>query len=379
MSSQNPQDNINTGITQGQTTAEEQQGLNTQTAAQQQALNAQTAAAQLQYLEQAQAGSMVNQSNPYGTLNYTQSGTGPGGVPLWQANVQLSPEQQALFDQLQGTKQSAGAQGSALINSANYGSISPTDAIGSLTGGLTSQVMNAEVGYLQPFQQMETQQLDTTLRNQGLSPGEPAYDNAMRQLTTSHNLAVQNFEATAEPQAFQQATSLYQMPMTMGEQLAAFGAPGDPSQDFVNAPGLTAPTIAPTTMQPANLIGAVNNSTDAQMQAYAAQQANNQAMLTGAFGIPTALLGGWAKSPSGGSAITNLLGANSWSDERLKENIIEVGHTHDDIPIKLFNYKGDDLLRMGVMAQDVEKVRPEAVHDTNTGYKSVDYVRALLG
>jgi hypothetical protein len=379
-SAPNPQDNLNTGLIQGQQVAAEQSGLNQQNATLQEQINSQNAAAQLQYLEQAQAGSMVNQSNPYGSLTYSQSGTGPGGVPLWQATTQLSPEQQALFDTLQGTKSTAGQAGSKLLAGANYGSTSPTDAIGSMTSGLTGQVLGAEVNYLQPFQQTEKQQLDTTLRNQGLSPGEPGYDNAMRSLDTSHSLAVQNFLATAEPQAFQQATSLYQMPMTMGEQLAQFGAPGDPTQDFVNAPGLNAPTIAPTTVQPANLISATGSAQDAQMQAYQGQQANNQAMMSGAFGIPTAVLGGWAKSPAGGAAITDALGgAMAFSDEALKENIIEVGRTHDDIPIKLFNYKGDDLMRMGMMAQDVEKVKPEAVYDTDIGYKAVDYVHALLG
>ena len=58
------------------------------------------------------------------------------------------------------------------------------------------------------------------------------------------------------------------------------------------------------------------------------------------------------------------------SDRRLKENIQKTGEkTKDGIPIVTYNYK-DDPLKMkhtGVIAQDVEKVKPRAV------FKAVDY------
>ena len=44
----------------------------------------------------------VNQSTPWGSINYTQGPTGANGVPTWSSQVQLSPQQQALFDQQQG-------------------------------------------------------------------------------------------------------------------------------------------------------------------------------------------------------------------------------------------------------------------------------------
>lgn len=60
------------------------------------------------------------------------------------------------------------------------------------------------------------------------------------------------------------------------------------------------------------------------------------------------------------------------SDESVKENIQKVGISEEGIPIVEFNYKGDTNRYRGVIAQDVEKVKPEAVKNIN-GIKHVDY------
>jgi hypothetical protein len=66
------------------------------------------------------------------------------------------------------------------------------------------------------------------------------------------------------------------------------------------------------------------------------------------------------------------------SDRRLKENIKEIGQTNDGLPIYAYNYKGDDRTQIGLMAQDVEQVKPEAVGLAG-GYKTVDYEKATDG
>jgi len=69
------------------------------------------------------------------------------------------------------------------------------------------------------------------------------------------------------------------------------------------------------------------------------------------------------------------------SDERLKANIRGTGgKTPEGIPIKTFRYKTDPKRRrlVGVMAQDVEKVKPGAVlTDPITGAKAVDYSKII--
>jgi len=58
-------------------------------------------------------------------------------------------------------------------------------------------------------------------------------------------------------------------------------------------------------------------------------------------------------------------------DIRMKENIVEIGNLRNGLPIYFFNYIGDDTPQINVMAQDVEKVLPEAVIEIN-GIKHVD-------
>jgi hypothetical protein len=67
------------------------------------------------------------------------------------------------------------------------------------------------------------------------------------------------------------------------------------------------------------------------------------------------------------------------SDIRIKENIEQIGvHFRTGLPIYEFNYTHiPDKRFRGVMAQDVEKVFPDAVEETHDGIKMVNY--AMLG
>ncbi len=58
----------------------------------------------------AQAGSQYAQQDPYGALNYTIRGVGPGGVPLYSASTEFSPSQQQAFQNTTGTQLEAGGQ-----------------------------------------------------------------------------------------------------------------------------------------------------------------------------------------------------------------------------------------------------------------------------
>ena len=70
--------------------------------------------------------------------------------------------------------------------------------------------------------------------------------------------------------------------------------------------------------------------------------------------------------------------ATFFSDRRMKKDAKKVGESADGIPIYEFRYKGDKRKsgpkQVGMMAQDVEKVAPEAVVDVG-GLKAVDYFK----
>jgi len=70
-------------------------------------------------------------------------------------------------------------------------------------------------------------------------------------------------------------------------------------------------------------------------------------------------------------SLTSSIGNLTKSDERLKENIEELGEENGHKVYK-YNYKGSDKKFIGVMAQDVMKTHPDAVALLD-GYYAVDY------
>lgn len=94
---------------------------------------------------------------------------------------------------------------------------------------------------------------------------------------------------------------------------------------------------------------------------------------------------------AGGQSLTNEGGSGGGtefrptgpSDRSIKENIVQIGTHPLGIGLYLFDYKleyqeaGDDGRQFGVMADEVQAVRPEAVFMHPDGYKMVNY--AMLG
>jgi hypothetical protein len=63
------------------------------------------------------------------------------------------------------------------------------------------------------------------------------------------------------------------------------------------------------------------------------------------------------------------------SDARMKRDIVKVGALHDGTPVYSYTYIDDPTPRIGLLAQDVERTRPDAVA-TIGGRKAVDYRKA---
>jgi len=75
-------------------------------------------------------------------------------------------------------------------------------------------------------------------------------------------------------------------------------------------------------------------------------------------------------------ALGGRVSAGDYSDERLKKDVVRVGQTNSGLPIYRYRFRaGDDRVRLGVMAQDVEKVNPGAVSHDRRGFKLVDYAQ----
>jgi len=99
------------------------------------------------------------------------------------------------------------------------------------------------------------------------------------------------------------------------------------------------------------------------------------------------ITGNYGSTSSGGSSTTSTIPNNSgmqllgtlgaaaisaFSDIHVKENIVPEGTTWKGLSVYQYNYIGDSTKRRGVMAQQVERMYPDAVTTIN-GIKAVNY------
>ena len=105
---------------------------------------------------------------------------------------------------------------------------------------------------------------------------------------------------------------------------------------------------------------------EAHLQAYMQEQQEDSG---GGFGsIIGSVFGKFA-----GSAASALGTAMVTSDERLKKDIRKVRTRSDGLGIYKFKYNWGHIEREGFLAQEVQKIYPEAVVADEEGFLSVDY------
>jgi hypothetical protein len=317
-----------------------------------------TAAGNLAAAQTATAANRVNQVTPYGNLNYTQTKDEEGN-PVWTATTSLSDiGQQLLNNQNQASLGLGGTINSAL------GRVQSTMGEG-FNPDLPSTGMNPGQSYQDAYMQRLAPQIaqsreSTTaaLANQGVVPGTQAYENAMRQQSMKENdlllgATTQGFGVgqQANQQAYNQAMTNYNLPLNTLSALRSGSQVQNPS--FVNS-------SQQATTGGADILGASQMGYNAQMGNFNAQQAAQQNLNQGLMGL-------------GGAGIM------AFSDIRTKENIKNVGWLPNGLPVYEFDYKSEfkDIAGhgrfIGVMAQDVELVQPEAVITNADGYKMVNY------
>lgn len=117
--------------------------------------------------QQATAANRVNQTTPYGSLNYTQS-TDQFGNPVWSANQSLSPELQNLVSGSLGNLQSS-------LNTPAYG----------VNAGETAT--DAIMRRLQPQLKNQQESFDVKMANMGIPVGSEAYKRAYRDFSAGQN------------------------------------------------------------------------------------------------------------------------------------------------------------------------------------------------
>lgn len=370
--------------TQTNTTATQQQtSQNTYNAAQAAALEARR-----MMNPQGFGPDMQNQLNSYNGTTGTPSGTqsqsltGGGsndpfnasGLPQWTSQVNLSPESQAIFDsymrqqqQLGGLSESALNQvGQAYASPYNYDSLQPLYGADDLNAART-RTEEAIYSRLNPQFQRDEEALRTRLINQGIGQGSQAYAREMENFNQMKNDArMQAILAggTESDRALAQSLSLRQQGIGEIDKLRA-----QPLNEYLAMSGQQ--QLAMPQFQQYNYAGAgtpdyqglINQQYQSQLADYNANQASSNNMMGGLFGLGGQALGGFLGSPAGSAWLA--------SDARLKDNIEHIGE-ENGFPLYAFNYKGDNKRYIGVMAQDVEQIMPDAVGQRD-GYKTVNY------
>lgn len=320
-----------------------------------------TSQGNLEAARAAAAANRVNQVTPYGNLNYAITGSDPYGNPTWTATTQLSDVgQQLLNNQNQAALGLGGTINSALgqVQQTMGQKFNPNLPSVGINPGQTYQ--EAYMQRLAPQIEQGRNSLQASLANQGIEPGTKAYENAMRMQAMKENdllaaATTQGFGTglAANQNAFNQQMTQYNMPLNTLSALRSGAQVQNPS--FVNAP-------QQATTAGADILGATQAGFNAQQGAYNASQAQQAGLTSGLMGL-------------GGT----LGAAYMLSDIRTKERIKAVGLLQNGLPVYEYEYKpefkdiGGHGKFVGVMAQDVELVQPEAVITRPDGYKMVNY------
>lgn len=85
-------------------------------------------------------------------------------------------------------------------------------------------------------------------------------------------------------------------------------------------------------------------------------------------------------TPNGGNIVItwNASGIFTISDKNLKENIVQIGEFAGELGVYEYNYLGSEQRVTGFMAQEVERIVPDAVIAFNhAGNKAVNYGRVI--
>lgn len=115
-----------------------------------------------------------------------------------------------------------------------------------------------------------------------------------------------------------------------------------------------------------NLANLGANAASGQANITQGSAANIGNLITGRGNVEAAGIVGGANAISQGRGdLINATATIAACDARIKENIKRIGTADNGLPLYLFNYIGDNKPHINVMAQDVEKVKPEAVIEIN--------------
>lgn len=313
----------------------------------------------------------VNQFTPFGNVTYRDLGD-----DRWRSDIALSPQQQEILNRQQGLQTGLFGLGSEQLGRVGGAMGTPFDyeGIANPPGAtdfaedrrrVEEDYYNAGAKYLDRRRDREFDQLQQMLADRGIGVGNEGYSRTTDDFNDAFNRAYGDLSSEAIQRggaeqsrlrgltAADRATAIqeraYMRDKPISDLAAVLGLSGGPQMPQFQP-------VPQTGVAPTDVSGNTWNAYNANLGSWQSGQNRNNAMMGGLFG-----LGG------------QLGAAALMSDRRLKEDIRLVGRTFDGLNVYTFRFRGQPTVHMGVMAQEVEAVKPEAVVHLPDGYLAVDY------
>jgi len=229
---------------------------------------------------------MVDQTNPYGTQSYTQSGTWADGTPKYAMNTTLSPaeaakqKQQWEFDNL--TNQLGINQTKKLT-----GLMDTPFKLGN--EATESRLMELGRKRLDPEMQRRSSALESKLYNQGVMPGTEAYREAMAEDTRGQNDAYNQLLLSGRAMSNNEMTAERNQPINEITALMSGGQVNQPN--FGSTPQ--------TSVANTDVAGITQQGYENSLIPWKQQNSDRAAMMGGLFSLGGAALGGWGRGGFG--------------------------------------------------------------------------------
>ncbi len=201
----------------------------------------------------------------------------------------------------------------------------------------------------------QTSDLTASLANKGITIGSEAYSRAMNNLQNTQNNALNQ--------------ALFQ------SVLAGQNAYSNSLNDTINAANFSNNAQSNYINQLLQALQKSYSGYDIAMNKYNIQNNANQRI------AQNSLANANAQTDSGNQFLQSAAKAAALtlaSDRRLKENIKAVGKLNNGLTVYCFNYKGSNISQIGLIAQEVQEVNPEAVIEGDDGFLRVRYDQACL-
>jgi hypothetical protein len=293
----------------------------------------------------------VDQSSPFGSVNWSTNGVDPEtGAPLWTQQTNLSPELQGLFDSQIGAQQGISSAITGALGNLPTG---PFDASGINTDDVRQRSFDSQMALMAPKFDKGWKQLEGTMSDRGIPLNSEIFNDQLGEYNRARDSSILGAGRQADLDASNEFQRQY------GNKLTEYNLPLQQLSTLMgNSQSVGNPQfsgVPQSQMAGTDVAGNIWKGYESDMNAYNQQQSNMWGGLLGA----------------------GQLGLAAFSDIRLKRDIKRIGAMASGLPVYSYRYAWSDVPQIGVMAQEVLCHKPEAVSVHPSGFLMVDYSKIV--